>query len=124
MSLNGLNYEIEPVLFALLFDDLPAENDNVLTQRKNKKKESSAQPVAHRPKGSGIRKRSSAVMPNTFGCLTSGSEIDAGSLAALFGLFRVKTSKSSLKQILSYPPCRDSSLKFPFGLPSTDFTSV
>jgi len=38
MSLNGLNCEIEPVPFALLSDDLPAENDNVLTQRKNKKK--------------------------------------------------------------------------------------
>jgi hypothetical protein len=38
MSLNGLNYKIEPVPFALLSYDLPAENDNVLTQRKNKKK--------------------------------------------------------------------------------------
>ncbi|HWV32093.1 MAG TPA: hypothetical protein VN038_20675 [Dyadobacter sp.] len=95
-----------------------------MTQRKNKKKESFAQPAAHGPKGSGIRKRVSAVMPNTFGGLTTCEEIAAGSLAALFGLFRVKTSDSSPKRKVSYPTGRHSPLKFPFDFSIADFTCV
>ena len=114
---------LNPFLSPPLFPNLTAENRQCFDpKKKQEKKESAAQPVAHGPKGSGIRKRVSAVMPNTFGCLKAWEEIAAGSLAALFGLFRVKTYHSSPKHKDSYPTGNPSALKFSFGSHIADFT--